>query len=72
MSADVVTLRRNEPISLDDLGRLRWKLHLLSLALDGLIHGGNMTQGRDLDALWWLAFEMNELLPEDPEPEERS
>jgi hypothetical protein len=65
MSADVVALRPDHEgcLDLDDTGRLRRKLHLLNLSLDGLIKSGNVIETHDVETLWWLVFEMQEILP---------
>jgi hypothetical protein len=42
---------------------LRWKLHLLDLAVTGLIDGPHAIERRDLQALQWLVMECQELAP---------
>ena len=47
----------------DDGRTLRWKLHCLDLALDGLLHGPNAVETADLQALQELVDELIDLAP---------
>ena len=50
-------------LDLDDQTTLRWKLHCLDLALEGLIHGPNAVETADLRALQELVDELIDLAP---------
>ena len=53
----------SSPLDSEDSYQLRWKAHLLDLAVGGLLKRGSLVEPRDIEAIEWAVMELVERAP---------